>query len=199
MVWAHNSHVGNAAATEMGQVRDEINIGKLARDRFGADAVLVGFGTDRGEVAAATDWDGPMEIKAVRPAHADSFERCSAAPAARAFWLDLARRAGARPRPHLLAPRLERAIGVIYRPETELLSHYFEASLPRQFDRYVWFEVTGAVTPLPTAPATGRAGDLSVRALTAVGSRQVGWAQRSGATRISTTIAPLRGQAQERS
>jgi erythromycin esterase-like protein len=155
VVWAHNSHVGDAAATEMGQVRDEINIGKLARDRFGAEAVLVGFGTDRGEVAASTDWDGPMEIKRVRPAHEDSVEALFRRAGEPRLWLDLA---GERERDlghTLLAPRLERAIGVIYRPETELVSHYFEASLPRQFDRYVWFEETAAVSPLPTEPAKG--------------------------------------------
>ena len=75
IVWAHNSHVGNAAATDMGLVRGEINIGQLCREQFGHEAVLIGFGTDRGTVAAASDWDGPMEIKQVRPAHRDSYER----------------------------------------------------------------------------------------------------------------------------
>ena len=74
MVWAHNSHIGDAEFTEMGQVRGEHNIGQLARDRFGDEAALIGFGTDRGTVAAASDWDGPMEIKRVRPARDDSYE-----------------------------------------------------------------------------------------------------------------------------
>jgi protein-L-isoaspartate(D-aspartate) O-methyltransferase len=150
VVWAHNSHIGNAAATEMGLVRGEINIGQLCREQFGVQAVMIGFGTDRGTVAAASEWDGPMEIKQVRPAHPDSYERLCRDSGVPKFMLDL--RAGAASkelRAGLLYPRLERAIGVIYRPETELASHYFDASLPRQFDAYVWFEETRAVTPLP--------------------------------------------------
>jgi protein-L-isoaspartate(D-aspartate) O-methyltransferase len=155
IVWAHNSHVGNAAATDMGAVRDEINIGQLCRERFGQEAALIGFGTDRGTVAAASDWDGPMEIKQVRPAHPDSYERLCRDSGIGRFLLDL--REGEHPqlRAGLLYPRLERAIGVIYRPETELASHYFDASLPRQFDAYLWFEETRAVTPLPTTPRAG--------------------------------------------
>ena len=155
VVWAHNSHVGDAAATDMGAVRDEINIGHLCRKRFARDAVLIGFGTDRGTVAAASDWDGPMEIKKVRPAHRDSYERLCRDSGVDRFLLDL--REDRHPGLHrgLLYPRLERAIGVIYRPETELASHYFDASLPRQFDAYLWFEDTRAVTPLPTTPREG--------------------------------------------
>jgi erythromycin esterase-like protein/protein-L-isoaspartate O-methyltransferase len=155
VVWAHNSHVGNAAATEMGRVRDEINIGQLARERFGEAAILVGFGTDRGEVAAATDWDGPMEIKQVRPAHGDSYEALCRRSGVPCFSLNLAAQRQRDLGQTLLQPRLERAIGVIYRPETELLSHYFEATLPQQFDRYLWFEVTKAVTPLSALPGVG--------------------------------------------
>lgn len=152
VVWAHNSHIGNAAATEMGQAHGEINIGQLCREHFGAAAYAIGFGTDRGSVAAASFWDGPMETKAVRPARADSYEGlCRAAGGAR-FLLDLRR-----PRtPDLVAAltpaRLERAIGVIYRPETERMSHYFGAVLPQQFDAYVWFAETQAVTPLAAEP-----------------------------------------------
>ena len=155
MVWAHNSHVGNAAATDMGAIRAEINIGQLCFERFGRDAVLIGFGTDRGTVAAASDWGGPMEIKRVRRAHADSYERLCRDSGVDRFLLDL--REGEHPsvRRGLLYPRLERAIGVIYRPETELASHYFDASLPQQFDVYLWFAETQAVTPLP---ATAREG-----------------------------------------
>jgi protein-L-isoaspartate(D-aspartate) O-methyltransferase len=155
VVWAHNSHIGNAAATEMGLIREEINIGQLCRDRFGAEASLIGFGTDRGTVAAASDWDGPMEIKQVRPAHRDSYERLCRDSGAARFLLDL--REDRSPKLHagLIYPRLERAIGVIYRPETELASHYFDASLPRQFDGYVWFEETHAVTPLAAKPRQG--------------------------------------------
>ena len=155
VVWAHNSHVGNAAATEMGRVRDELNIGQLCRERFGNDAVLIGFGTDRGEVAAATDWDGPMEIKKVRPAHSDSYEALFRDCGVPRLWLDLRGEGKDELRQALLRPRLERAIGVIYRPETELVSHYFEASLPEQFDLYIWFDETRAVTPLPTEKKPG--------------------------------------------
>ncbi len=155
VVWAHNSHVGNAAATEMGLVRGEINIGHLARERFGNRAILVGFGTDRGQVAAATDWDGPMEIKTVRPAHPDSYEALFRQSGVPKLFLHLAGQKESDVGHGLLRPRLERAIGVIYRPESELVSHYFEASLPQQFDRYLWFEVTSPVTPLAGTPATG--------------------------------------------
>ncbi|HWT32104.1 MAG TPA: protein-L-isoaspartate(D-aspartate) O-methyltransferase, partial [Propylenella sp.] len=141
VVWAHNSHVGDAAATEMGLVRGEINIGQLARERFGDRAVLIGFGTDRGQVAAATDWGGPMEIKNVRRAHAESYEALFHDSGIPRMFLNLAQEKEWDLGHSLLRPRLERAIGVIYRPESELVSHYFEASLPQQFDRYVWFDV----------------------------------------------------------
>ena len=88
VVWAHNSHIGNAEFTEMGQVRGEHNIGQLARARFGEDAALIGFGTDRGTVAAASDWDGPMEIKRVRPARDDSYEGRSREAGIPAFFLE---------------------------------------------------------------------------------------------------------------
>jgi protein-L-isoaspartate(D-aspartate) O-methyltransferase len=155
VVWAHNSHIGNAAATEMGQLRGEINIGQLCKERFGDAAVLIGFGTDHGTVAAATDWGGEMEIKQVRPAHRDSYERLCRDAGIGAFMVELR---GNRHRPlreGLMYPRLERAIGVIYRPETELASHYFDASLPQQFDGYLWFRETRAVTPLPAMTEAG--------------------------------------------
>ena len=155
MVWAHNSHIGNAAATDMGQARDEINIGQLCREKFGDDAALIGFGTDRGSVAAADDWDGPMKIKTVRPSHSESYECLCRDAGIRRFLLDL--RAGQHEelRSALMPGRLERAIGVIYRPETELASHYFDAHLPKQFDGYIWFEETSAIKPLPVEPKEG--------------------------------------------
>jgi len=149
MVWAHNSHIGNAAFTEMGQVRGEYNIGELARQRFGDDAALIGFGTDRGTVAAASDWDGDMEIKRVRPARDDSYEGRSRDTGIAAFFLETGPGQREAVRAELAEPLLERAIGVIYRPETELLSHYFEASLPHQFDAWVWFAETQAVAARP--------------------------------------------------
>ncbi|MDX1662557.1 MAG: protein-L-isoaspartate(D-aspartate) O-methyltransferase [Candidatus Promineifilaceae bacterium] len=153
VVWAHNSHLGNAAATEMA-ARGQINIGQLCRDRWGTKAYLIGFGTDHGTVAAASSWDGPMEIKEVRPAHEQSYEylchqTSEGGSGLDAFLLPL-RTADTTPllRRRLMPERLERAIGVIYRPETELQSHYFNAVLPRQFDEYIWFDETTAVTPL---------------------------------------------------
>jgi len=154
IVWAHNSHVGDASATEMG-TRGEHNVGQLSRNRFGGAAYLVGFGTDRGTVAAASDWDGPMEIKKVRPAHERSYERLfhESGVAACAVHLRAPRRQAVRDE---LAPaRLERAIGVIYRPQSELESHYFQASLPRQFDEYIWFDETKAVSPLSAVAMRG--------------------------------------------
>ncbi len=147
VVWAHNSHIGNAAATAMGW-QGEFNIGGLCRIAYGDDAVLIGFGTDRGTVAAADEWGGPMNVKKIVPARADSYERVfrqTSVPCSLTDW-----RMGDKNelRDALSETRLERAIGVIYRPDTELLSHYFEAILPDQFDAYVWFEETTAVTPL---------------------------------------------------
>jgi erythromycin esterase-like protein len=129
--------------------RGEINLGQLVRKRFGDDAYSIGFGTDHGTVAAATDWDGPMEVKRVRPSHADSYERLCHDSGVDAFLLALDGSSdGTNLRDELLAARLERAIGVIYRPDTELLSHYFEARLPEQFDEWIWFDATSAVSPL---------------------------------------------------
>ncbi|HEX8234269.1 MAG TPA: protein-L-isoaspartate(D-aspartate) O-methyltransferase [Caulobacteraceae bacterium] len=155
VVWAHNSHIGDASATEMGVSRGEHNLGQLCRARWGDAAVLIGFGTDRGTVAAATDWDGQMEIKRVRPSEPGSYEhQCEESGAGR-FLLDLGEGANEEARHELLSPRLERFIGVIYRPQTELQSHYMEASLPQQFDAWVWFPETHAVAPLPAEPSGG--------------------------------------------
>lgn len=152
IVWAHNSHIGNAAATAMGE-QGEFNIGQLCRVKFRDKLVSVGFSTDRGEVMAADDWGDPPRVKAVIPARADSWERVLRdAGHARALfdWRD-----DQAFREALVLRRLERAIGVIYRPETERWSHYFDAHLGRQFDAMVWFEETTAVAPLPGAPAEG--------------------------------------------
>ncbi len=148
VVWAHNSHIGDARHTDMGAVRDELNIGQLCRERFGEQAALIGFGTHTGTVAAATGWDGEMEIKRVRPSRADSYERLCHDAGVPRFLLDLAPDRHEAMRRRLLEPRLERFIGVIYRPETELMSHYSECTLPGQFDAFVWFDETSAVTPL---------------------------------------------------
>jgi protein-L-isoaspartate(D-aspartate) O-methyltransferase len=154
VVWAHNSHIGDARYTEMGVVREELNIGQLCRERFGDQVALIGFGTHTGTVAAVSDWGGDMEVKRVRPSHRDSYERvCHDADIAR-FLLDLGQDQALRRR--LLEPRLERFIGVIYHPDTEQMSHYADASLPQQFDAFVWFDETSAVTPL--GPQHSRAG-----------------------------------------
>lgn len=147
VVWAHNSHIGNAAATAMGW-RGEFNLGELCRMAHGQEAVLIGFGTDRGLVAAASDWGGPMEVKVIRPARSDSWEHAFRhAGFARSLtdWRSPARQMLAESLRH---PLLQRAIGVVYRPESELLSHYFRAVISEQFDAYVWFEETRPVTPL---------------------------------------------------
>jgi erythromycin esterase-like protein len=158
VVWAHNSHIGDARHTEMGQRRGELNIGQLCRERFGEEAALVGFGTNSGTVACASEWDGPMEIKDVRQSHRSSFEALCHEAAGERFLLDMAT-ADQTLREALAVLRLERFIGVIYRPETEMASHYAEAALSRQFDAYVWFDKTSAVTPLPQASAPARVPD----------------------------------------
>ena len=145
VVWAHNSHIGDARSTEMGW-GGELNLGQLCRQAWGDRAVLIGFGTDRGEVAAATDWGGAMEVKAVRPSHPRSWERVfrdNAPGRSLLSWRDQPALAA-----DLAERRLERAIGVVYRPETERASHYFEAELSGQFDAWVWLEETRAVTPV---------------------------------------------------
>ncbi len=147
VVWEHNSHVGNAAATEM-SARGERNVGQLCRETFGEGAYVVGFGTDHGTVGAASGWGEPMQRMAIRPAHEGSYERIFHESDLPAFTLHLRAPERADLREELLSPRLERAIGVVYRPESELASHYFYASLPHQFDEVVWFDETHAVHPL---------------------------------------------------
>jgi erythromycin esterase-like protein len=174
IVWAHNSHLGDARATEMGR-RGELNVGQLVRERYGREAFLVGFSTYTGTVTAASDWDGPAERKRVRPGLPGSYEALFHALASRgaeqgpsrSFLLPLQGAAAI----GLDQPRLQRAIGVIYRPETERLSHYFEARLSEQFDAMLHFDETRALEPLePTtgwqtgeAPETYPTGDLPPR------------------------------------
>ncbi len=150
IVWAHNSHIGDASATVMGW-SGEFNIGQLCRAAYGRDAVLIGMSTDRGQVAAADDWDGPMRVKEVLASRPDSWEQQflkAGIPASLTDWRDAKREDL---RQALSEVLLERAIGVIYRPETERHSHYFEAALSEQFDAMVWIETTQAVTPMPVA------------------------------------------------
>lgn len=154
VVWAHNSHIGNAAATAMGW-QGEFNIGELCRTAYRDEAVLIGFGTDRGTVAAADDWGGRMQIKRVLPSRPDSFERVFRQTGIARSLTDLRDPKHREVRELLSKPRLERAIGVVYRPETEIYSHYFKAVLSEQFDAYVWFEETRAITPLPAPRPKG--------------------------------------------
>ena len=154
IVWAHNSHVGDSAATEM-SARDEYNIGHLCREQFGNACYSIGFGTHSGTVAAASNWEEPMQVKTVRASLAGSYERLCHETGDPRFLLPLRGLSRSSPIAGLMQPKLERAIGVIYRPETELQSHYFEAVLPRQFDEYVWFDETCAVTPLRSEELEG--------------------------------------------
>jgi erythromycin esterase-like protein len=154
VVWAHNSHIGNASATSMGWA-GEFNIGELCRTAYGHDAVLIGMSTDRGTVAAASEWDAPMEIKTVLPARPDSYEHAFRRTGAARFLANWRAPENRELAAALSTPRLQRAIGVIYRPETEYLSHYFEAVLADQFDALVWFEDTHAITPLPEQRPVG--------------------------------------------
>ncbi|MDB5483795.1 MAG: Erythromycin esterase [Caulobacteraceae bacterium] len=146
-IWAHNSHLGDARATEVSE-RGELNLGQLMRERHGRNAVLIGFTTYHGTVTAASDWDSPAERKQVRPALADSYEGLFHVSEPTRFlliWSD-----GQQLEERLRGPRLERAIGVIYRPETERQSHYFRTRLPDQFDAVLHFDQTRAVEPLET-------------------------------------------------
>jgi erythromycin esterase-like protein len=144
-VWEHNSHLGDARATEMGQ-RGEVNVGQLTREKYGSEAVLVGFTTDHGTVTAASDWGKSAERKRVRAALAGSYEALFRAAGRNRFLIvfndseALAQQLG--------AARLERAIGVIYRPETERQSHYFRGQLADQFDAVLHFDETRAIRPL---------------------------------------------------
>lgn len=143
VVWAHNSHLGDARATQMAAL-GELNLGQLVRQRFGAETRSIGFTTHTGSVTAALGWDEPARLMAVRPSLAGSYERLFHDTALQAFAIDLHGPAAAA----LMTPRLERAIGVIYRADTERQSHYFSACLPKQFDIVIHFDETHAVEPL---------------------------------------------------
>jgi erythromycin esterase-like protein len=158
VVWAHNSHLGDARATEMG-ARGELNVGQLVRERHGPHTVSIGFSTHTGSVTAATDWDSAAERKLVRPSLPGSYEHLMHEVGIEHFWLPL--RGTGRHAQVLGAPRLQRAIGVIYRPDTERQSHYYHARLPEQYDALIHIDTTRAVEPLernaewtPEAPET---------------------------------------------
>lgn len=147
VVWAHNSHIGNAGATEM-QARGEFNIGQLVKAKYGKSALLVGASTSRGTVTAADDWDGPEQTKKIIKPFPGSYENVFHHVNHKKFMLDL--RASNEAVDGLMEPRLQRAIGVIYRPETERQSHYFMSCLPQQFDFLFHYDETNAVEPLKT-------------------------------------------------
>ena len=150
VVWAHNSHLGDARATDMGRLRGEVNLGQLVRERYGNEAFLVGFTTHTGGVTAAFDWGEPARRMEVLPSRPDSHEALLHASGIERFVLPLRPvREGVRA---LAETRLERAIGVIYRPATERWSHYFPARLSDQFDAVVHIDSTGAVEPLEPGP-----------------------------------------------
>jgi erythromycin esterase-like protein len=145
VVWAHNSHLGDARATEMGE-SGELNLGQLVREHYPNDCANVGFSTYSGTVTAASDWDGAAETKVVRPGLPGSYEAMFHAMGMPRFLLSLDKRRLVPP--ELRDPRLQRAIGVIYRPETERQSHYFEARLADQFDAMIHIDETRAIKPL---------------------------------------------------
>jgi erythromycin esterase-like protein len=145
VIWEHNSHLGDARATRMGQ-EGEWNVGQLVRERHGREAVLIGMTTYEGTVTAASNWDAPAERKRVRPALDNSYEALFHQVNIPRFLLTFRNADHAAEALH--EPLLERAIGVVYRPETERASHYFQASLSAQFDAVLHFDETRAVEPL---------------------------------------------------
>jgi erythromycin esterase-like protein len=144
VVWAHNSHLGDARATSMADI-GELNLGQLARERYGAACCAIGMTTHEGNVTAAREWDDPAARRTVQPSMRGSYERLFHDAGMPAFVLPLHDTAVVSA---LAEPRLERAIGVIYRPETERASHYFTARLPRQFSAVVHVDRTHALEPL---------------------------------------------------
>jgi erythromycin esterase-like protein len=150
VVWAHNSHLGDARATEMGQ-QGELNLGQLARQRYGKGATLIGFTTFTGTVTAASGWGSPAERKHIRPALPESYEALFHEIGIPNFMLAFGKQEKAAIL--LREPRLERAIGVIYLPQSERISHYFHALLPDQFDAILHFDETRVVEPLERSPA----------------------------------------------
>ncbi|MDE2335790.1 MAG: erythromycin esterase family protein [Alphaproteobacteria bacterium] len=153
VVWAHNSHIGNASATEMA-LRGEYNIGQMTRSGYGARALLVGFSTCRGTVRAAADWDEPAEVKEIMEPLAGSYEQIFHLANGEKFFLDL--RQDNTATDMLREHRLLRAIGVVYKPETERYSHYVYSCLPKQFDFIIHFDRTTAVEPIETIPHVHR-------------------------------------------
>ncbi|MBT3206139.1 MAG: erythromycin esterase family protein [Gammaproteobacteria bacterium] len=147
IIWAHNLHVGDARATKM-SAHGDFNLGQRVRETFGDNAYLIGFGTHHGTVAAASRWGGSVEVMQVPPSGSDSYGHLFHGVDADNFLLPLRNPVLDITRKKLLAKRLQRSIGVVYDPETELKKNYAYSSLPRQFDEYIWFNETQAVKPL---------------------------------------------------
>lgn len=152
IVWAHNSHVGDARATGMGWSRHEHNIGQLCKEALGPrQALSIGCSTNSGTVAAAARWDADMRVVPVNPGLPNSYEHLMHATGLGSFALDLREgRCDPELRRALMRKRQERFIGVVYRPDTERQSHYIPAVLPRQFDGFVWFDESTAVKAMET-------------------------------------------------
>lgn len=146
ILWAHNSHLGDARATDSGQ-HGQLNVGQLLRERHGDGVVLIGFSTHHGTVTAASRWDGPAERKQVRPALTGSWEELLHDVGEPRF-LVITRDA----RETLGSWKLNRAIGVVYLPRSERASHYFHADMAQQFDVLLHYDETRAVEPLERWP-----------------------------------------------
>ncbi|MFD8496072.1 erythromycin esterase family protein [Amycolatopsis sp. NPDC059657] len=145
VVWAHNSHLGDARAGEPG-VRGELNLGQLVRERHPGECRSIGFTTYTGTVTAAADWNKPAERRHVQPALPGSVEELFHRTGGAEFMLrfDTEPEAAA----VLRSAWLERAIGVVYRPLTERQSHYFRTRPSDQFDAVIHLDETRAVEPL---------------------------------------------------
>jgi protein-L-isoaspartate(D-aspartate) O-methyltransferase len=158
IVWAHNSHVGDVTATEMG-ARGDHNLGAICRAAFGEDTYIVGFGTDHGTVAVADRWDAPLQRMPLAPSIEGSYERVFHESGVPAFTLPLANPRRPSVRDELAPALLERAVGIVSSPDMGRLSQYFHAVLPRQFDELIWFDETSAIDPLGTTEGS-RAGGM---------------------------------------
>ena len=146
IIWAHNSHIGDARAVQIAY-EGKHNLGQLVRETFD-DSYHIGFGSDHGTVAAAARWKGPMKIMQMPPSHKDSYEYLFHQAEHDNFLLPLRQADHAELTDRLMTKRMQRAIGVTYDPEDEIRRHYFYALLPYQFDEYIWFDETHAVEPL---------------------------------------------------
>ncbi len=145
VVWEHNSHIGDARATEVGGL-GEWNVGELARKAYPGQTCLIGFSTYDGHVTAASEWDGPAERKRVRPALHGSYEELLHQVGLPRYYLNL--RDDTPVRRLMLERRLERAIGVLYLARSERQSHYFNAQMAQQFDAIIHIDRTEALVPL---------------------------------------------------